>query len=70
MSFWDNIKNAVRIQIYVTFIKYSLAAIVEREWELMKTTFNVLRVVCRVKTDKTLIRDLFNRPEKLPDVCD
>lgn len=31
---------------------------------------DVLRVVSRVLTDKTPIRDLFNGPEKLPDVCD
>ena len=47
-----------------------LVAIVEHNCELKRTTFNVLRVVSRVLTDKTPIRDLFNGPEKLPDVCD
>ena len=69
-SFWGNTENAVRIQIYVAVITYCLVAIVEHECELKRTTFNVLRVVNRVLTDKTPIRDLFNGPEKLPDVCD
>ena len=69
-SFWGNTENAVRIQIYVAVITYCLVAIVEHDCELKRTTFNVLRVVSRVLTDKTPIRDLFNGTEKLPDVCD
>lgn len=69
-SFWGNTENAVRIQIYVAVIAYCLIAIVEHDCELKRTTFNVLRVVSRVLTDKPPIRDLFNGPEKLPDVCD
>lgn len=69
-SFWGNTENAVRIQIYVGVITYCLVAIVEHDCKLKRTTFNVLRVVSRVLTDKTPIRDLFNGPEKLPDVCD
>ena len=69
-SFWGNTENAVRIQIYVAVITYCLVAIVEHDCELKRNTFNVLRVVSRVLTDKTPTRDLFNGPEKLPDVCD
>lgn len=59
----------MRIQIYVAVIAYCLVAIVEHDCELNRTTFNVLRVISRVLTDKTPIRDLFNGPEKLTDVC-
>ena len=69
-SFWGNTENAVRIQIYVAVIAYCLVAIVEHDCELNRTTFNVLRVISRVLTDKTPIRDLFNGPEKLTDVFD
>lgn len=69
-SFWGNTENAVRIQIYVAVIAYCLVAIVEHDCELNRTTFNVLRVISRMLTDKTPIRDLFNGPEKLTDVCD
>lgn len=69
-SFWGNTENAVRIQIYVAVIAYCLVAIVEHDCELNRSTFNVLRVISRVLTDKTPIRDLFNGPEKLTDICD
>ena len=69
-SFWGNTENAVRIQIYVAVITYCLVAIVEHDAQLHRSTFNVLRVVSRVLTDKTPIRDLFSGPETLEDVCD
>ena len=69
-SFWGNTENAVRIQIYVAVIAYCLVAIVEHDCQLKRTTFNVLRVVSRVLTDKTPIRDLFTGPETLENVCE
>jgi hypothetical protein len=69
-SFWGNTENAVRIQIYVAVIAYCLVAIVEHDCVLKRSTFNVLRVISRVLTDKTPVRDLFNGPEKLLDICD
>ena len=69
-SFWGNTENAVRIQIYVAVITYCLVAIVENDCQLGRTTFNVLRVVSRVLTDKTHFRDLFLTSETIDDVCD
>lgn len=69
-SFWGNTENAVRIQIYVAVITYCLVAIVENDCQLGKTTFNVLRVVSRVLTDKTHIRDLFMTSETINEVCE
>lgn len=69
-SFWGNTENAVRIQIYVAVITYCLVAIVENDCHLGRTTFNVLRVVSRVLTDKTYIRNLFLTSETIDDVCD
>lgn len=69
-SFWGTSENAVRIQIYVAVITYCLVAIAERQCKLDRSTFNVLRVVSRVLTDKTPLRDLFKGPEKLEEVCD
>lgn len=69
-SFWGNTENAVRIQIYVAVIAYCLVAIVEHDSVLKRSTFNVLRVISRVLTDKTPVRDLFNSHEKLLDICD
>lgn len=70
LSFWGTSENAVRIQIYVVVIAYCLVAIVENDCQLHRTTFNVLRVVSRVLTDKTPIKDLFDGSEKLEEVCE
>ena len=70
LSFWGTTENAVRIQIYVAIIAYYLVTIVEHDCQLNWTTFNVLRVVSRVLTDKTPIRDLFDGSEKLEEVCE
>ena len=70
LSFWGTTENAVRIQIYVAVIAYCLVAIVEHDCRLHRATFNVLRVVSRVLTDKTPIRALFDGAEKLEDVCE
>lgn len=70
LSFWGTTENAVRIQIYVAVIAYCLVAIVEHDCQLGRTTFNVLRVVSRVLTDKTPIRDLFTGSERLEEVCE
>jgi len=68
-SFWGNTENAVRIQIYVAVITYCLVAIIEHDCQLGRSTFNVLRVVSRVLTDKTPIRDLFMTSETIDDIC-
>ena len=60
----------MRIQIYVAVIAYCLVAIAEHDCQLGRTTFNVLRVVSRVLTDKTPIRDLFTGSERLEEVCE
>lgn len=70
LSFWGTTENAVRIQIYVAVIAYCLVAFVEHDCLLGRTTFNVLRIVSRVLTDKTPIRDLFTGSERLEDVCE
>jgi hypothetical protein len=67
-SFWGNTENAVRIQIYVAVITYCLVAIVEHDCQLGRTTFNVLRVISRVLTDKTNIRDLFLTSGDIDDI--
>ena len=69
-SFWGNTENAVKIQIYVAVITYCLVAIIEHDCQLGRSTFNVLRIVSRVLTDKTNIKDLFLSSETIEDVYD
>ncbi len=70
LSFWVITENAVRIQIYIAVITYCLVAIVEYDCQLGRTTFKVLRVLSRVLTDKTPIRDLFKGSETIEDADD
>lgn len=53
--FWETSENAVRLQIYVSVITYCLVVIIEHDCQLGRTTFNVLRVLSRVVTDRTPI---------------
>ncbi len=69
-SFWGNTENAVKIQIYIAVIAYCLVAIVEHDAHLGRTTFNVLRVISRVLTDKTNIRELFANSDTMEEMDD
>ena len=60
----------MKIQIYVAVITYCLVAIIEHDCQLGRSTFNVLRIVSRVLTDKTNIKDLFLSSETIEDVYD
>ena len=51
----------------VAVITYSLVAIDEHDCKLGRATLNVLRVLSRVLTDKTSIRDLFKGFETIED---
>ena len=70
LSFWGTSENAVRIQICVADITYCFVAIVEHDCQLGRITFNVLRVLSRVFTDKTSIRYLFKGSETIEDADD
>ena len=54
-------KNAVRIQISVTIITYCLVAIVHHDMQLKRSTYEVLQILSISLTDKTHLRDLFDK---------
>jgi len=59
-------KNAVRIQIYVAICTYCLVAIIQKDMQLDRSTYEVLEILSISLTDKTHLRDLFEKP-KLQD---
>lgn len=59
-------KNAVRIQIYVAICTYCLVAIIQKDMQLDRSTYEVLQILSISLTDKTHLRDLFEKP-KLQD---
>lgn len=59
--FWGTTENAVRIQISVAIITYCLVAIVQHDMQLERSTYEILQILSISLTDKTPLRDLFNK---------
>ena len=59
--FWGTTENAVRIQISVAIITYCLVAIVQHDMRLERSTYEVLQILSISLTDKTNLRDLFDK---------
>ena len=60
-KFWGTTENAVRIQISVAIITYCLVAIIQHDMELKRSTYEVLQILSISLTDKTYLRDLFDK---------
>jgi hypothetical protein len=60
-KFWGTTENAVRIQIYAAMCTYCLVAIVQKDMQLDRSTYEGLQILSIALTDKTHLRDLFNR---------
>ena len=54
-------ENAVRIQIYCAIITYCLVAIVQHDMRLERSIYEVLQILGISLTDKTHLRDLFDK---------
>jgi hypothetical protein len=59
--FWGTSENAVRIQIYCAIITYCLVAIVQHDMKIERSIYEVLQILSISLTDKTPIRDLFDK---------
>lgn len=60
-KFWGTTQNAVRIQIYAAICTYCLVAIVQHDMKLDRSTYEILQVLSISLTDKTHLRELFNK---------
>jgi len=60
-KFWGTTENAVRIQIYVAISTYCLVAIVQKDMQLDRSTYEVLQILSISLTDKTHLRELFDK---------
>ena len=59
--FWGTSENAVRIQIYCAIITYCLVAIVQHDMKLERSIYETLQILSISLTDKTPLRDLFDK---------
>ncbi|MDM1347225.1 IS4 family transposase [Myroides marinus] len=60
-KFWGTTENAVRIQLYVAISTYCLVAIVQKDMQLDRSTYEILQILSISLTDKTQLKDLFNK---------
>lgn len=60
-KFWGVTENAVRIQVYAAICTYCLVAIVQHDMQPDRSTYEVLQILSISLTDKTPLRDLFDK---------
>ena len=60
-KFWGTTENAVRIQISAAITAYCLVAIVHHDMQLKRSTYEVLQILSISLTDKTPLRELFDK---------
>ena len=60
-KFWGTTENAVRIQISAAITAYCLVAIVQHDMKLNRSTYEVLQILSMSLTDKTPLRELFDK---------
>ena len=60
-KFWGTTENAVRIQISAATTAYCLVAIVQHDMHLERSTYEVLQILSISLTDKTPLRELFEK---------
>ena len=60
-KFWGTTENAVRIHISAAITAYCLVAIVQHDMHLERSTYEVLQILSISLTDKTQLRELFEK---------
>ena len=60
-KFWGTTENAVRIQISAAITAYCLVAILQHDMQLKCSTYEVLQILSMSLTDKTPLRELFDK---------
>lgn len=61
LSFWGTSENAVKIQIYVAILTYTLVAIIKSRLESPKSTYEILQILSMSLVDKTPLKELINK---------
>ena len=61
-SFWGTSENAVKIQVYVAVITYTMVAIIKAKLKLEQTTYEILQILNVSLLDRTPLPQLFENP--------
>ena len=61
-SFWGTSPNAVKTQVYIAIITYTLVAIIKSKLNLNRSTYEILQILGVSLLDKTHINQLLAEP--------
>jgi IS4 transposase len=62
-SFWGTSINAVKIQVYIAIITYTLVSIIKSKLKLEKSTYEILQILGFSLIDKTSINELLTNQD-------
>jgi len=62
LAFWGISENAVKIQIYIAILTYTLVAIMKSRLKSPLSTYEILQILSMSLLDKTNVKDLINKP--------
>ena len=61
-SFWGTSKNAVKTQVYIAIITYTLVAIIKSKLKINRSPYEMLQIISVSLFDKTHLNDLLQSP--------
>jgi len=62
-TFWGYSENAVKVQVYIAIITYTLVALVKAKLNSPLTTYEILQILSLSLLDKTPVSKLVNSPD-------
>ena len=60
-TFWGTTQNAVKTQVYIAIITYTLVSIIKSKLKLERTTYEILQILSFSLIDKTPINELLTK---------
>ena len=61
-SFWGTSMNAVKTQVYIAIITYTLVALIKSKLKINRSTYEMLQIISASLFDKTHLNDLLQSP--------
>jgi hypothetical protein len=62
LTFWGTSENAVKIQVYVAILTYTLVAIIKNKLHSPLSTYEIIQILSISLLDKTPVKELINKP--------
>lgn len=62
LTFWGTSENAVKVQVYIAILTYTLVAIVKSKLQSPLSTYEILQILSISLLDKTPLKELVDKP--------